>query len=233
MDAVPVNQLVVSGNACGPAALLTAFRFGGGSWQDVYDAVGGNTEREKIRTVIRDIGMRPSAHIPGRARWSRRGVNVADLQDMANEMTAALYQPYLGQEVFFRREGESQAALLRRVHRGFERSLAKGFPPVLSVRRYAGSGARWRPVDAHFVTVIAVPRALPRGTTSFPVTYIDPWGGRRCTGRIAIPARPLLADGTGESSCLEAEFPQSAVGKSKVRRGERSALAVSAALGRW
>ncbi len=28
LTAVPVNQLTVAGNACGPAALLSAFRFG-------------------------------------------------------------------------------------------------------------------------------------------------------------------------------------------------------------
>lgn len=231
MDASPVNQLVVSGNACGPAALLTAFRFGGESWRAVYASLPGEGERGKIRTLIRDIGMRPSGHLPGRARWSRGGVNLADLQDMANEISAERYQPYLSQEVFFRRENESAPALLRRVHHRLERSLAKGFPPVLSLRRHAGND--WRTVEAHFVTVIAVPRSLDRGATSFPVTYIDPWGGRRCEGRIGIPQTTFLTNGAGEPACLEAEFPQSSVGKPKVRRGERTALAVSAALGRW
>lgn len=233
MDAEPVNQLVVSGNACGPAALLTSYRFGSDPWRGVYDSVKGTSERDKIRTVIRDIGMRPSEHLPGRARWTRRGVNVADLQDMANEMGAELYRPYVSEEVFFRRGNETTGRLLARVHHRLERSLASGFPPVLSLRRYAGGNARWRAVDAHFVTVISVPRSLARGATSFPVTYVDPWGGRRCEGRIEIPDEPLLVDGAGESPCLEAGFPECNVGKKKVRGGERSALAVSAAVGRW
>ena len=76
---VPVNQLVVSGNACGPAALLNAFRFGSENWRKAGAAVKGNNDRERILSVIRDIGMRPSKHLPSRARWSRRGVGVADL----------------------------------------------------------------------------------------------------------------------------------------------------------
>ncbi|MCP5545731.1 MAG: hypothetical protein H7A49_17690 [Akkermansiaceae bacterium] len=233
MDAKPVDQLVVAGNACGPAALLNSFRFGNDSWRGVYDSVKGDGEREKIRTVIRDIGMRPSRHLPGRARWSRGGVSVADLQDIANEMAAEAYQPFVSEEVFFRGDGESPRALLRRVHRRLEGSLARGLPPLLSVRRYAASGGSWRPVDAHFVTVVSVPRSLGRDDGSFAVSYIDPWGGRRCEGTIRIAEQALIADKAGVSSCLEAVFPQSSVGRKKVRGNERSALAVAAALGRW
>ena len=92
MDAKPVDQLVVAGNACGPAALLNSFRFGNDSWRGVYDSVKGDGEREKIRTVIRDIGMRPSRHLPGRARWSRGGVSVADLCRREDFSTATFYK---------------------------------------------------------------------------------------------------------------------------------------------
>ena len=105
--------------------------------------------------------------------------------------------------------------------------------PLLSVRRYAASGGSWRPVDAHFVTVVSVPRSLGRDDGSFAVSYIDPWGGRRCEGTIRIAEQALIADKAGVSSCLEAVFPQSSVGRKKVRGNERSALAVAAALGRW
>ena len=233
MDERPVDQLAVSGNACGPAALLNAFRFGNDSWHGIYAEVKGGSEREKIRTLIRDVGMRPSQHLPGRARWSRGGANLADLQDMANELAAENYQPYLSSEVFFRSEGESPRALLRRVHQRLDRSLARGLPPLLSLRRYAVAGSTWRPVDAHFVTVVSLPRSLPRDADSFAIGYIDPWGGRRCQGVIRIAEQALLADKTGVSSCLEAAFPQSDVGRRKVRANERGTLAVAAGLGRW
>ena len=73
-------------------------------------------------------------------------------------------------------------------------------------------------VDAHFVTITSVPRKLETGATSFPVIYVDPWGGKICQGDIMIPVRGILADGAAGSPCLEAVFPQAAVGKKLVRR---------------
>ena len=78
-----------------------------------------------------------------------------------------------------------------------------------------------------------IPRKFDKKSRSFPVRYVDPWGGKRCEGVIGVPDRPLLADAAGNSSCLEAVFPQSGVGKKTVRKGEETILAVAAAIGRW
>lgn len=236
--AAPANQLRVSGNACGPAALLNAFRFGAPHWQRVSLTVAGDDDRERILTLIREIGMRPSKHLPGRARWSRRGVGLSDLRDMGNEMIIGQALPQLTEEVFFLDPRETPKKLLHRVHKRFETSLAKGFPPIVSLRRYAlrkqsGKNDQWVVLDAHFVTLTAVPRHLGKNPRSFPVRYIDPWGGRHCEGVIRIPEHPLLANGNGTSTALEAVFPDAQVGKDRVRRGESSALVTSAAIGRW
>lgn len=236
--AVPANQLVVAGNACGPAALLNAFRFGNPNWQRASDAIAGNDDRERIQRIIREIGMRPSKHTPGRPRWSRRGVSLADLHDMADEMVAGHFLPQFSEEVFFLTPRESPEKLLRRVHRRLETSLAKGLPPVVSLRRYAfrkspGKAAQWTVIDAHFVTLAAIPRKFDKSARSFPVRYIDPWGGKHCEGVIGVPTQPLMVDQAGNSCCLEAVFPQSTVGKNTVRKGEETILAVAAALGRW
>ena len=237
-SAVAANQLVVSGNACGPTALLNAFRFGSSSWQRASDAIAGANDKERILRIIREIGMRPSKHLPGRPRWSSRGVSVADLRDMANEMVMGKYLPQLSEEVFFMESRETPEKLLRRIHRRLETSLDKGLPPVLSVRRYvqrsaSGKTPAWIATEAHFVTVVALPRKLDKKARSFPVQYIDPWGGKRCEGRIAIPDPAVFTDSNGKLSCLEADFPAADVGKKKVRQGEKHTLAVSAALGRW
>jgi hypothetical protein len=236
--AVPANQLAVSGNACGPAALLNAFRFGSPQWQRAADAVTGNNDRERIFTIIREIGMRPSKHLPGRPRWNRRGVGVADLKDMANEMSRGHHLTMLRDEVFFIKPRESPEKLLRRVHHRLEGSLAKGFPPVVSLRRHAlrkqkDGTAQWVVIDAHFVTLTAIPRKLEKNARSFPVRYIDPWGGRHCEGRITIPDRAVLADPRGHPSCLEALFPEASVGTKLLRPGEQTVLTIPAAIGRW
>lgn len=236
--AVPADQLVVAGNACGPAALLNAFRFGNADWQRASNAIAGANDKERILRIIREIGMRPSKHVSDHPRWSRRGVSLADLHDMADEMVAGHYLPQFSEEVFFLKPKESPEKLLRRVHQRLEKSLAKGLPPVVSLRRYAlrksmGNPPQWTVIDAHFVTLTAIPRTLDKGARSFPVSYIDPWGGKRCEGRIGIPDRPVIADSFGKSSCLEAVFPQTAVGKSRVGKSEETLLAISAAIGRW
>lgn len=231
--ATPANQLVVSGNACGPTALLNAFRFGNPSWQRASGALTGDTDKQRISTIIRQFGLRPSNHIKGSPRWSKRGVNLADLCDIANEMTRGLYLPQVSQEVLFRKPGEPPGKLLKRIHDRLDTSLAKGLPPVISLRRFVKRGDSWIALDAHFVTVTSVPRKVDKSVTGFPITYIDPWGGKPCQGNIAIPTRGILADAAGDSPCLEADFPQASVGLKLVRRGEPTALTLAAVLGRW
>ncbi len=233
----PADQLSVSGNACGPAALLSAFRFGNGNWQRAALAVAGETDKQQITMMIRQRGLRPSNHLIGKPRWGRHGVNLADLRDIANEMTAGHFLPEIREDVFFASGRESPQRLLRRVHGRLETSLERGLPPVLSIRRYAlrnpgGNAPIWTVSDGHFVTVIAVPKRLSKGDASFPVTYIDPWGGKIAEGTIEIPRLPVLSAG-GDSPCLEANFPGVRVGTKGIRNGERTTVVVSAAIGRW
>lgn len=237
-NASPANQLLVSGNACGPAALLNAFRFASPQWQRAADDLTGNNDRERMYTIIREIGMRPSKHLPGRPRWNRRGIGVADLRDMANEMTMRHYMPQLRDEVFFIKPRETPEKLLRRVHQRLEYSLAKGFPPVISLRRHAlrkqkDGAAQWVVIDAHFITLTAIPRKLEKNARAFPVRYIDPWGGRHCEGHIAIPDQPVLPDPRGYPSCLEGRFSKTPVGSKLLRPSEPNTLAIPAAIGRW
>jgi len=233
-DATPANQLLVAGNACGPAALLNAFRFGAPHWHRASDAVAGDNDREKILSIIREIGMRPSKHLTGRPRWSRRGVGLSDLRDMAEEMTHGQRLPYLGEEIFILKPRETPEKLLRRVHLRLEKSLTAGFPPVLSLRRHAlraqpAGDPQWVVVDAHFVTLTALPRKLGKHDRSFPVRYIDPWGGRHCEGRIGIPDVAI----SGNSSSLEAVFPQTPVGAKLLKPRDKSIVAIAAGIGKW
>lgn len=235
--ATPADQLSIAGNACGPAALLNAFRYGNADWQRASNALPGENDRQRLQYIIRGPGMRPSTHLKGRARWSRRGVNIADLQDIANELTQGQYLPQMTQQVLFRQPGETPEKLLRRVHKLFNTSLEKGLPPVISLRRHVlrtkDGASHWTVLDAHFVTLTSLPRKLDKNARSFAVTYVDPWGGKVRQGVIGIPDRPLLAATAADSPCLEAVFPDAAVGKKLVRKGESSALAAAAALGRW
>jgi hypothetical protein len=239
--ASPADQLAVSGNACGPAALLNAFRFGDANWQRAAAMARGDSDKAQLLAIIRTWGLRPSAHLSGRLRWTRQGVNVDDLCDMANEMTRGQVLPQVVDEVFILQPGESAPELLRRVHTRLASSLARGLPPVISLRRVAlrsqaGKPPSWVVVQGHFVTVTGVPRKLDRHAASFSVTYVDPWGGKRGEGRLSISQRAFLsgqAPASAVSPCLQADFPQANVGKELLRTAEFSVLTLAAAIGKW
>lgn len=231
--APPVNQLSISGNACGPAALLSAYRLGNGSWQAAETALEGTGDKGRLSYWIRRHGLRPSATLKGRMRWNQGGINAEDLLAAANEAGKPLYLPALKLDDLFRRRGEKPQALVKRTHARFADSLEKGFPPVLSLRRFVLRGGAWVPVQGHFVTVTAVPEKLPRGAEGFAISYVDPWGGKRCEGYLKVPGRPLLAADAAASPCLLAEVPAANIGKKEVRRGETTAVVPAAAIGRW
>jgi hypothetical protein len=236
-----VNQLVVAGNACGPAALLNALRFGDANWQRAATAVAGETDQARLLTIIRTWGLRPSAALAGRKRWSRHGVNVDDLCDMANELTQAQWLPRMGREVLLAQPGESPQKLLARTHNRLTGSLRRGLPPIISIRRIVRRPGKdqtvtWDVLQGHYVTVIGVPAKLDKHATELPVSYVDPWGGKRGEGRLVISTRAFLTGQPGEpaaSPCLEADFPQADVGKKLAKKGETTLLTLAAVIGKW
>jgi hypothetical protein len=231
--AAPVNQLRMSGNACGPAALLASFRSGNEAWQRAAASLPGTTDREQLDHWIRHHGRQPSSTLKGRQRWTSRGINVEDLVVAANEMNRPLFLPAVTHDDLFLRRGEKPEALLRRTRERFDRSLDKGIPPLLSLRRFVLRQGVWTPLQGHFVTVTAVPRKLARGETSFAFHYLDPWGGKRCVGTLGLPRQLLLAQAGQGSPCLEAVVPAALIGKSEVRPRETTAVVPAAVIGRW
>ena len=239
----PVNQLAISGNACGPAALLTAFRFGDPRWQ-LAARLPGESDREQLSYLIRRHALVKSARIPDRVRWNRaRGVNVADLTDIANDMAAPALLPRISTNLLFLEPREDAATLLRRAHARIVNSLRKGLPPVASLRRYTrrpgpDGHSQWLTLEGHFIVITGISSQLPPAARSFTIDYIDPWGGQYLTGSFAIHDESFPAataadrNGPTPSPCLEANCPDSRVGLSKVRPGETTRLAFEALIGR-
>jgi len=226
-DARAASQLVVSGNACGPAALLNSLRFADARWSKTLDPMSSQSDRDQLLTIIHRHGLRQSPHLARRPRWSRRGINVVDLTDVANEITSPRGLPEIRYEVLIANSNETTTGQLSRTHRQLERSLARGLPPMLSIRRYAMRGGDWVVIDAHFVTVTEVPRRLPRDAESFAITYIDPWDAQHHEGGIRV-----LTDARGGiTPFLEADFKNANVGKSRIRPGENTKLTAAAAIG--
>ncbi len=228
-DAKPFNQLDLAGNACGPAALLNSYRFGKSQWRKLSETPPGLSDRERIRAIARGPAMRESSSLPGSARWSRNGINLSDLRDVANEISRPHMLPAISEETLFLKSGESQRAFLLRVRSRLALSLDAGFPPILSIRRFVKRNGQWIALQGHFVTITSVPGSI--SSTYFPVEYIDPLGGKSLSGKIAISSTSFLGGEADENPNLEAIFPDSKAGMRFLKPGEKSYLAVSAALG--
>ena len=224
-----VNQLSHSGNACGPAALLSAFKLATPRWQEIPHKIPGSTDRARLSYVIKTYGGRPSRHVKGRSRWdSKTGISLVDLTDVANELRLDKELPELKWEVLLPQKGESVQKLLKRTHRRMSRSLNRGIPPVVGLQRLAqrqsGTAQTWATVHGHFIVVTALPRKLARNSSSIPIRYADPWGGQTRTGSLR------LVDGQGLSA-VAADLPESKVGRNQLRKGETSVVIVSSTLG--
>jgi len=242
----PVNQRKAGPNACGPACLLDAFYSADQRWHKSLRPYRSlKTDKERIQLVIRRHGLKPSRQFRGQIRWNRnKGVNIADLGAMANEMRRGFSLEKLKFKVLFREEKETHQSLLKRVHQQFSESLEAGFPPIISIRRVANrrlprSGTRmWMTVQGHFVVITGIPKKLNKDDTFFFVTYHDPWTGRALMGKVRIPKEKFWAtppyQGKGkfyESPTLIADFPSSRIGIKKVKKGEKHALTLAGAVG--
>lgn len=234
-DASPINQRRAYGNACGPASLLNAFQYGSEKWQQAFNAVPGNNSRTRIRYVVGTWGNQPSQHLKGVKRWNpKQGVNLLDLTDMANEMRAPYFLPKIKHEVLIAPARESRTDLLKRSHSRIAKSLRRGLPPIISIRRYAyrfnqSVGQKsWWPIRAHFVVVTEIPRKLPRHATSFKIRYIDPYGGFVRDGTIHTQTGAYK-----NNPFLGTSMPNTAVGRSLVKANEPTLLVFTAIIGSW
>jgi hypothetical protein len=189
------NQLSLATNACGPAALVNSLRAGDASCQSAVARITGSDDEKKLRHIVLHHGAKPSRSIPGRIRWSIRGINASDLTDITNELHPSA-------NVMFHHPASGKMPLLKRSHHLLANSLKQGFPPIVSIRRYA-HGA---PLDSHFLTIIAVEAINLEDPHNYGFTYVDPSGAKKLQGNIFIDSlKPRL---------LKTSIPSSSFAKS-------------------
>lgn len=234
-NATPVNQRLAYGNACGPASLLNAFQYGSDNWRKVFDAIPGKDHRYRIRYVVAAWGNEPSNHIKGAKRWNRKeGINLLDLTDMANEMRKPYFLPKIKNEILTKKNRGTYTSLMKRSHTLMARSLKKGFPPIINIRRYAYRNSKevgkksWWPIRAHFVVVTEIPKKLSYPYGFYKIKYIDPYGGFIREGQIQVYTGDFK-----NSPFLIANMPDALVGKSLVKKNEPTILTLSAIIGSW
>ena len=233
-NASPTNQRRAHGNACGPASLLNAFHYGSDRWQRAFKAVPGDNSKTRINYVVSKWGLKPSRHIHGAKRWNQQGMNLVDLHDVANEMCDYHWLPKIKYEILTRKQGEPAKDLLQRSHKRIVKSLKKGLPPILCIRRYAFRDSKelksksWWPISAHFIVIIETIKTLDNNAETFKIKYVDPYGGHIHEGSIHTNTGKFT-----NSPFLAASLPSATIGKSLLKKGELSVLSYSAVMGRW
>ncbi len=235
-----INQISIQKYGCGPASLINAYRFGSPKWNTATTKIVGNTDKEQFDFLVKYYGKIFSRYARASMRWdSRSGINGLDLTDLANDFQTRrkLSLPKLKHTTHFIKPKTDHSTLLKNTHKHLVKSLKKGFPPLISVKRFAQQGTRWRQVHGHFVVLYEIQGSIPKKATSFEIKYIDPWGGKIKTGTIKIPQTAFFAVNNAEqkptfrkSPTLTVDFPDSRLGKHLVRKNEKSATILASSI---
>ena len=239
-EAKAINQIPIHKFGCGPASVITAYRFGAPKWNAATDKIVGESDKEQFDFMVRYYGRIFSKYAYASQRWDdRNGINGLDLTDLANDFQSRrkLSLPKLKHTTHFIKSDEGHLALLTSTHKHLSKSLKSGFPPILSVKRFAQRGSLWREVHGHFVVLYEIPGSLPPNASSFEIKYIDPWGGNIKTGTIKIPEKAFFAINNAaqkptlrKSPTLIVDFPQSSLGRNLVKQSERSATILASSI---
>ncbi len=224
-----VDQTQAVRHSCGPASLINSFGSGSPEWQKVLGKIPAGNDQFRIGTVIKTWGLKPSTTSKDQKRWQlRRGVNFIDLVQIANEMKGRNWKlPAIESEFFFTNSPADAERQLRLAHKRFKKSLKKGLPPIISIRRFVLREKQWQSVHGHFVVLNALPSRLPRGAKSFPIHFIDPIEAKRYEAEVTIlPGEQLLP-------CLFLDCGENKVGRKHVQKNEKNVLGLAGAIGIW
>ena len=203
-DAPPgvIGQQTIGNMACGPCALANALAYGDAPSRRAFATLDGATPLDRVETIIRRFGSRPSETYGGkRGRYSpAEGTAYADLPWLANDLMRELSLPEVGSQWLNVRDGENGRAHLRRLHGLFSGALATGLPAVVEVRSFcantaAPKGPQWDGLLTHWMPVVAVePAILTPRATGFVCRFADSASGELIDGyAYAEMYRPFTA----------------------------------------
>jgi len=181
-----------SSEACGPAAMINALRFGTLEMQKASDSLMGNDDRARLRFVIdRYFRNAQSEVFPKVKRLWHKGVLPADLRNAFNDLLKDNQLEPMTSLELDRQDGESDRDFLERVHEKLKRSLKRDVPPIILLRTYAvmpkeegSAGVVWKATNSHFLVVTRVPTKLRKQDMGFVFDAVDSNGGRLISGYV-------------------------------------------------
>ena len=199
MDAEVIDQIPIHEMACGPVALLNAYQFSSADWRGSVHKMSGSTV-EKFNYLTKTYCSIYSRNSHLKRRWDdKNGIRPDDLTEAINEFHIKVNLPKVSLKRLFLKNKQSHEELLVELHTHIAQSLQHGFPPLLSVSRFARissprGGHRWSEVSSHFITLTSIPRELEANAQSFSFGYVDPWGGRKSTNQFIISESTFFAN---------------------------------------
>ena len=199
LDAQMIDQKPIHAFGCGPIALFNAYRLSSDEWRKPTQKITGDPELG-FNYFTKTYCSRFSRNSYLKRRWdAKNGIRPDDLTEAINEFQKKAKLPTVSLKPLFLKNEQSHRELLVEVHTQIAHSIHHGFPPLLSVTRFArinspSGGHRWAERTSHFITVIRIPRELEVNAQSFSFDYVDPWGGEKCTSRFTISKSTFFAN---------------------------------------
>ena len=190
--------------ACVPSSFLNALRFGPPSFQEAFMALPGDSEAEKLRSLLEAGGSAPSKAQRGGKLYDG-GVQMDDIATFFNSLLASSVD-HLVATHFDITSKETHAAHLRRIHSLLVSSLQQRVPIVAIARAFAameGKGAQfqWRGLGQHSILIVRVPARIPPEAQGFACQFVDPGSGELCEGYVysetARDFRAIKTSGAG------------------------------------
>lgn len=185
-----LGQKDFSNSACGPCAVINTLLQGGD--EDALKKLEGDTMLEKAKNFAKRFGQEPSIDHKGLTAYSEQnGVTDKDLLAMVNRFRAESDLPAMVGTYLARRKGEDRAAFKDRIHFLIERSINKGFPPLLAIRsasaelREKKSAFLWYGHLGHWVSVVKLSKIDDDISL---IQVADPAEGRLMHGTIYSPS---------------------------------------------
>ncbi|MEO0447385.1 MAG: hypothetical protein AAF191_15035 [Verrucomicrobiota bacterium] len=199
-----IDQGLHSPKSCGPAALLTALKFGSEVHRKAFTTLPGTNDQTRLTFVVDRFFRRPSQSFRDSPRWTLHGgCTQMDLAEAVKEAVAEFGLPKIRHHEWIRPLSESHEDFVFRVHRDLHHSLRHGTPPIVELRTQTCEQEpdgtwRWKVLVDHYVTIIAITKELHSGKHGFRFQFLDPSGGQKHEAHVFAEPHLSLTSFAGE-----------------------------------
>lgn len=175
---------------CVPTALLYMLKLGPGPARRIYEGLKGNTDKEKLETILL-LGSSHISKITQKPLYdSSRGTEIAhntEYMDLLAKEAGAPKLNYSNRMTNRYLDEKTPGRLARRIHSMILNSIEKSLPVLASIQV--------RTVDftekissshfSHVVVIVDVQRRMLKGDLGFTIQFLNPSTGQKASALIA------------------------------------------------